>query len=99
MLLGSITFKFLSVLIEFNTPSHQIINELTVQLPMKQINNSETQIPSSGRLEYSGIIPKNMHKLPEKEIQKYVYFPREFDFALMACRDDFPYGILRGSCK
>ena len=33
------------------------------------------------RLEYGRVISKNKDKLPEKEIQKYVYFPREFDFA------------------
>ena len=43
----------------------------------------------SGRLEYSRVISKNKHKLPEMEIQKYVYFPREFDFLIRACRDDF----------
>ena len=36
---------------------------------------------TSWRLEYSRVISKNKYKLPDKEIQKYVYFPREFDFA------------------
>ena len=62
-------------------PSHQIINELTVQLPIKQINNSETQIPSdTWEVREQRVISKNKHKPPGKEIQKYIYFPREFDF-------------------
>ena len=44
---------------------------------------------TSRRLEYSRVISKNKYKLIEKEIQKYEYFPREFDFLIRACRDDF----------
>ena len=43
---------------------------------------------TSGRLMYSRIITKNKHKLPEKEIQKFVYFSREFDLLIRVFRDD-----------
>ena len=50
---------------------------------------------TSGRLEYRRVISKNKHKVPEKEIQKYVYFPREFDFAYNGCRDYFSMEFLK----